>query len=132
LSSIDIRGRIDSIEAGYEYLLAFAAQGVRDDQKSPSGGQLRESLGKMSESMDGLADVLGGLVENGSIGPPEAWRGVLVTLAADATAARSAIELVRSQESVSSQLVDNLNASIHLRAVLTDLFLIDELLARAD
>jgi hypothetical protein len=27
---------------------------------------------------------------------------------------------------VSSQLVDNLNASIHVRALLTDLFLIDE------
>ena len=31
-----------------------------------------------------------------------------------------------AQPSISSQLVDNLNASIHLRALLTDLFLIDE------
>jgi hypothetical protein len=32
------------------------------------------------------------------------------------------------QRSISSQVVDNLNASIHLRALLTDLFLIDEVL----
>jgi hypothetical protein len=31
-----------------------------------------------------------------------------------------------AQRAIGSQLVDNLNASIHLRALLTDLFLIDE------
>jgi hypothetical protein len=36
--------------------------------------------------------------------------------------------LVLSQATISSQLIDNLNASIHLRALLTDLFLIDEIL----
>jgi hypothetical protein len=34
---------------------------------------------------------------------------------------------VLAQPGISSQLVDNLNASIHLRALLTDLFLIDEI-----
>ena len=48
------------------------------------------------------------------------------TLAADAINARRAVELVISRSQVSSQLIDNLNASIHLRSVLTDLFLIDE------
>ena len=38
------------------------------------------------------------------------------------------MQLVLAQPSISSQLVDNLNASIHLRALLTDLFLIDEVL----
>jgi hypothetical protein len=35
---------------------------------------------------------------------------------------------VLAQPAISSQLIDNLNASIHLRALLTDLFLVDELL----
>ena len=35
-----------------------------------------------------------------------------------------AIELVLAQPAISSQLIDNLNASMHLRALLTDLFLI--------
>jgi hypothetical protein len=46
----------------------------------------------------------------------------------DARASLAAIELVRTQPSISSQLIDNLNASIHLRALLTDLFLLDALL----
>ena len=38
------------------------------------------------------------------------------------------VNLVLAQPSISSQLVDNLNASMHVRALLTDLFLIDEVL----
>ena len=46
----------------------------------------------------------------------------------DARDSQAAVQLVVAQSAISSQLVDNLNASIHLRALLTDLFLIDEIL----
>jgi hypothetical protein len=46
----------------------------------------------------------------------------------DAEDSITAMELVSAQPALSSQLIDNLNASIHLRALLTDLFLIDEIL----
>jgi len=45
----------------------------------------------------------------------------------DAANALAAVELVLAQPKISSQLIDNLNASIHLRTLLTDMFLIDEL-----
>jgi len=48
-------------------------------------------------------------------------------LARDARDSLAAVELVLIQATISSQLIDNLNASIHLRALLTDLFLIDEI-----
>jgi len=43
-------------------------------------------------------------------------------------AAQAAVRLVLAQPSITSPLVDNLNASIHVRAMLTDLFLVDEVL----
>ncbi len=46
----------------------------------------------------------------------------------DARSALAAVRLVLAQPSIGSQLIDNLNASIHVRALLTDLFLIDEIL----
>ncbi|HAW90299.1 MAG TPA: hypothetical protein DCX61_06520, partial [Gemmatimonadetes bacterium] len=46
----------------------------------------------------------------------------------DASNTLAALRLVMAQPSISSQLIDNLNASIHFRAVLTDLFLVDEAL----
>jgi hypothetical protein len=48
----------------------------------------------------------------------------------DARNSQAAIQLVLAQTSISSQLIDNLNAWIHLRALLTDLFLIDEILKK--
>jgi hypothetical protein len=42
--------------------------------------------------------------------------------------ANGAVRLVLARPDISSQLVDNLNASIHLRALLTDLFVVDEAL----
>jgi hypothetical protein len=46
----------------------------------------------------------------------------------DAAKAQGAIALVLSRAAIGSLLVDNLNASIHLRALLTDVFLIDQAL----
>ncbi len=36
--------------------------------------------------------------------------------------------MVLAQPGIGSQMIDNLNALIHLRALLTDVFLIDEIL----
>jgi hypothetical protein len=47
----------------------------------------------------------------------------------DARKSIAAISLVLSQDKISSELVDNLNASIHVRALLTDLFLLSETLS---
>ena len=42
--------------------------------------------------------------------------------------ARGALALVISRERIGSLLIDNLNASVHVRALLTDLFLIEQAL----
>jgi hypothetical protein len=46
----------------------------------------------------------------------------------DVEGAQAAIQLVLAQASIGSGIIDNLNASTHLRAVLTDLFLLDDVL----
>jgi hypothetical protein len=48
--------------------------------------------------------------------------------ARDAPDSLAVVELVLDQTTISSPLIDNLNASLYLRALLTDLFLIDEIL----
>jgi len=59
------------------------------------------------------------------------YRGFVAVIDRDARDASAAIQLVLSLPAIGSQVVDNLNASIHLRALLTDLFLIDEVLKTA-
>ena len=122
----DIRRRIDAIEGAYGFYLAYGAQGVSGDSVSKAGGQLRQFLGQMIEALGGLADSVRDAAKG--MEPADAWGEMCRTVDRDAAAAHAAVRLVAAQASISSQLVDNLNASIHLRAVLTDLFLVDELL----
>lgn len=124
----DLARRIDAIEEGYEYLLAYAAQGVADERASGSGGRAREFLGRMDEALTGLAELFRAAVARGAGRPAERYHAFIEVLEHDARSAQAAVRLVLAQPSISSQLVDNLNASIHLRALLTDLFLVDEVL----
>jgi hypothetical protein len=60
--------------------------------------------------------------------PADKYQAFFAVLVRDAQSALAAIELVLAQPAISSQLIDNLNASMHLRAMLADLFLITEIL----
>ena len=124
----DLHARCEVIEQAYEFMLAYAAQGLAGEGASQSGGQLREYLTRASTALLGLGDVLLQAVERDGLAPADRYRTFAAVLDRDAHDARAAVELVLAQPSISSQLVDNLNASIHVRALLTDLFLIDEIL----
>jgi hypothetical protein len=124
----DIRARVEALEEAYEFFLAYAAQGVADDRASKSGGQLRSSLARATEAVDGIGACFRELVKAQGLEPVDAWGDFVDAVERDAAACHAALRLVGAQPAVSSQLVDNLNASIHLRALLTDFFLLDELL----
>jgi hypothetical protein len=124
----DFKRRCEAIEESYEFMLAYAAQGVSGEEPSQSGGQAREYLKRSAAALSGLAEVFATLVERERRQPRERYYAFLGVLDRDARDALATVELVLAQPAISSQLVDNLNASIHLRALLTDLFLIDEVL----
>jgi hypothetical protein len=123
----DVRERCNAIEECYEFMLAYAAQGLPSEHGSGSGSQLREFLGRAVKALSGLADAYAIAVKQEGQ-PTEPYRAFLAVLDRDASDSIAAIEMVRAQPALSSQLIDNLNASIHIRALLTDLFLIDETL----
>jgi hypothetical protein len=108
--------RIDAIEGAYEFFLAYAAQGVKGQG---ADGEVRAQLEVMRSALTGLAAAFG---EKAS-GTAEPFVKVL---GRDADSSLAAVNLVLAQEAISSQLIDNLNASIHIRALLTDIFLLDE------
>ncbi len=122
----ELKNRCEKIEECYEFMLAYAAQGLRTE---PGGGgsQVRTLLTRCDQALDGLGDVLAAIVRSEKLEPAEKYDAFIAMLNRDASDARAAVGLVLAQPSISSQLIDNLNASIHLRALLTDLFLIDEI-----
>jgi len=122
----DLRDRCNTVEECYEFMLAYAAQGLAADAGSDKGSQLRNLLGRAVEALNGLPAAYESAISNGGLTPAEKHRAFLTVLEMDSRHALAAMELVLSQPAISSQLVDNLNASIHLRSLLTDLFLVDE------
>jgi hypothetical protein len=120
--------RCHAIEESYEFMLAYAAQGLAGDAGSQAGGELRRFLSQAADALSGLGELCSTLIESERLEPVEQYRAFASVLDRDARDALAAVQLVLAQPSISSQLVDNLNASIHVRALLTDLFLIDEIL----
>jgi hypothetical protein len=117
----EIRERFEAIEECYEFMLAYAAKGLTSDQGTESGKQIREFLNRAAAALAGLA-------ESCSTAFGDESPVFLAVLDRDARDSLAAIELVLAQPAISSQLIDNLNASMHLRALLTDVFLLGEIL----
>jgi hypothetical protein len=124
----DLAERCNAIEECYEFMLAYAAQGVSGEGSQSGGGQVRDFLCRAVEALSGLAKTYMATVKHEGLQPVEPYQAFFNVLDRDAGDSLAALELVLAQPIVSSQLIDNLNASIHLRALLTDLFLVDEIL----
>jgi hypothetical protein len=117
--------RISTIEEAYEFMLAYAAQG---QPRGMEGDHIRDHLTRADAALDGIGDAA--LAAVAAIGAdPATFRPFVGALNEDAQRSRAGLKLTLAQRKIGSQLVDNLNASIHLRALLTDLFVLDEAIA---
>jgi len=117
----EIDERCDSIEECYEFMLAYAGKGLSTDE----GSQIRYHLGRAAQAIPELARAFLRIVESEGLEPASKYRAFLAVLERDGADSLAAIELALAQPAISSRLIDNLNASMHLRALLTDIFLID-------
>ena len=120
--------RCSVIEECYEFMLAYAGQGLAGGEGNGQGGLIRDFLSRAAQALGGLENAYASVVEQRGLSPAGPYAAFQAVLARDAQDSLAAIELVLAQPSISSQLIDNLNASIHLRALLTDLFLIGDIL----
>ena len=112
---INLEEDIDVIEAGYEFLLAYAAQGRPPQDESGPGPHPRPELEKMLAAMNNASAAL-------SAAEGEFEKVILE----DLRKAKAAVAFVLSQPLLGSEIIDNLNASIHVRTMLTDFFIYSE------
>jgi hypothetical protein len=116
-----LRAAFDIIEESYEFMLAYAAQG-RKHEHSEGGGesQIRTHLNRMEGA---LADCDAALA--GGLGGPEG-AAFTARFRDNLAVARSIMGLLKAQPSVSSEMIDNTNGLIAMRAFLTDIFFVDQ------
>jgi hypothetical protein len=110
---------IDAIEDTYAYMLAYAGQGRAGGEDGDDS--IRDYLMRADAGLAVIAAMAGD-------GAGEDHKAFVEMVRHDAASARTALRFVLAQKTIGSQIVDNLNASIHLRTLLTDLFLLDEAL----
>ena len=120
-SAGEIRQQIELVEEAYEYMLAYAAQGRADEGAGPDGAQIRTFLIQFSNANAVLADVTQSLA------------GLNVEAAAfidgferESAVVASVVKIMLAGDNVSSEVVDNANGLIAMRAYLTSLFFIDK------
>ena len=115
---------IEAIEGGYEFLLAYAAQGFEASQGGQHASDARGHLTGMKSALEALSELA-----SAAVGSNDGYESFLATLKDDAGRAAGVVNVVLAADGISSQLIDNFNASSHIRTVLTDLFLLDEALS---
>ena len=115
---------IECVECAYESMLAYAAQGKESDLNGDVSNEAASDSApsEIRTTLSGLRKAVA-QIQAELASSPHAFAKVVIV---DIDKAGAALDLVLHQTTLGSELVDNLNASIHLRAVLTDLFLIDE------
>lgn len=126
MSVATLKALVDVVEESYEFCLAYAARGVTPQMARTGDAQVRRQLQELAEALPRLSDAFLALAEERA--RREEYRPFIKVLRRDAKSARAAVDLVLAQPGITSQMVDNLNGMIHLRALLTDVFLVDEML----
>ncbi len=124
----EIERHCETIEACYEFTLSYAARGLPSDEGNDAARLLRDHLERAAAAMRGLDQSCRDLLEQEQLESVEKYEAFFEVLKHDAERAVAAVDLVLAQPAISSQLIDTLNASIHLRALLADLFLMTEIL----
>jgi hypothetical protein len=118
----ELSARANAIEEAYEFFLAYASQGLPTES-----GQIREYIQRFDRAVAGLGAFFIDYVAGRRLDAAP-YRAFIDVLDRDARDTHAALEMVLAQRTIPSQTIDNLNANIHVRALLTDLFLIDEIL----
>jgi hypothetical protein len=116
-----MRDAFDRIEEAYEFMLAYAAQGRRRETQEGAGeSQIRQYLKRFGTALDELDGLS---VEEFTTAETAAFAE---RFRADIATVRSVIAILLSSRSITSDMIDNTNGLIAVRALLTDVFFIDQ------
>ncbi|MGI9492387.1 MAG: hypothetical protein ACR2QF_08320 [Geminicoccaceae bacterium] len=119
-SAVRMRNAIEVVEDAYEFMLAYAAQGRKREAEDEGISRIRQYLTRFADALDELRDTAPACLAT------EAGRAFRERFLDDAAVTRSVIALLLEQPSITSDMIDNTNGLIAVRALLTDLFFMDQ------
>ena len=90
----DFLERCEVIEQCYEFLLAYAGQGLPTDEGSSTGGQVRSFLDRAGQVLRGLAESCGQAIKANELEPVGKYSTFCSMLDRDVQDSLAAIDLV--------------------------------------
>jgi hypothetical protein len=99
----ELQTRIEAIEETYEFMLAYAAQGLSTHEASKTGAQLREFLNRCETAIRELADGFAAVLAEEGLDNDAAYTDFLAVLREDAMKSGSAFRLTMAQLSADRQ-----------------------------
>ena len=116
-----MRAAFDQIEESYEFMLAYAAQGrKREGEEGGGESQIRQYLKRFDAALGSLDSAL-----QDGLGEP-VGAAFAARFQNDLAVMHSIIGLLLTKPSITSDMIDNTNGHIALRAFLTDVFFVDQ------
>ena len=125
-----IQERTDAIEACCLFMQGYATQGVGASARATFEIRLREFMTRAITAMKGIAEHCATVIDVDTIEAADRLMAFLAVLDREANDSVAAMELVLAQPVISSWLIDNLSASVHMRALLSDLLVLCEIHVR--
>jgi len=118
--AVSMRGAIDAVEESYEFMLAYAAQGRRQESQDKGTSKIRDYLNRFAAALEAMEAAAPSVLAAAAAGP---FRERFLS---DMAVMRAVIAMLLDKPSISSDMVDNTNGLIAVRSFLTDLFFIDQ------
>jgi hypothetical protein len=119
-AAVAMRNAIDTVEEAYEFMLAYAAQGRKREPEDESVSRIRHYLTGFAGALDAMQQAIPAIMTT------EAGQRFRARFLDDIAVTRSVIALLLEQPSITSDMIDNTNGLIALRAFMTDLFFVDQ------
>ncbi len=119
-AAITMRNAIDVVEEAYEFMLAYAAQGRKREAEDESISRIRQYLTRFTGALDDMEQAAPSVFRSDA-GHPFRDRFL-----GDIAVTRSVVMLLLERPSITSDMVDNTNGLVAVRALLTDLFFVDQ------
>ena len=80
----EVSSRCSAVEEAYEFMLAYAGQGLSGKEHSQACGHVREFLNRAAEALTGLAEDYSGAVRDENLQPSDRYMAFLTVLEKDA------------------------------------------------
>jgi hypothetical protein len=123
----DLRDAIERIEIAYEYLISFAGEGIDRETVKAGTSQTKDYVADFDSGLEDGYEAALAVPDRHDEFDTENYRAFLDDMASEIDEARTVLQLLGEQESVTSPMADNLNGMAVFQSVMMKFFFLDEL-----